>query len=146
MIYLTEQDALELLTIHDALTAVAQALSSAAKGTAAVAPRSRASLNGLSLADAVVTTSATDPLVHPKHVRQGTPYIFTGSNNPGNTEAAPSVLAVMDLLSPPTSNKPSASRARSCVQQPKVRSAGLMSGRLATRGSALASYGPTSTR
>jgi ornithine cyclodeaminase/alanine dehydrogenase-like protein (mu-crystallin family) len=43
MIYLTEQDALELLTIHDALTAVAQTLMCAAKGTAAVAPRSRAS-------------------------------------------------------------------------------------------------------
>lgn len=231
MICLTEQDALELLTIHDALTAVDQALSSVAKGTAAVAPRSRASLNGLNLnllggsiagsgtgakiyvtgggaakfwillfgengtllalceadrigqlrtgaasgvssrvlarqdsrrlamigtgyqartqveaivaatgitevavygrntpkaktfaatltadfgvkarvgasvedtvdkADIVVTaTSATDPLVHPKHLRAGTHYIFAGSNNPGNAEAAPPVLAAMDLL------------------------------------------------
>lgn len=231
MIYLTEQDALELLTIHDALSAVDKALSSVSQGTAAVAPRSRASMNGLNLnllggsmadtgagakiyvtgggaakfwillfdhkgtllalceadrigqlrtgaasgvssrvlarpdsrrlamigtgyqartqveaivaatgitevavygrntsraetfaaaltadsgvkarvarsvedavddADIVVTmTSATDPLVCPEHLRGGTHYIFAGSNNPGNAEAAPEVLAAMDVL------------------------------------------------
>ncbi|CAN7480715.1 ornithine cyclodeaminase family protein [Pseudarthrobacter oxydans] len=231
MIYLTEQDVLELLTIDDALAAVDQALTSVSKGTAAVAARSRATLNGLNLnllggsiagcgtgakiyvtgggnakfwillfddggtllalceadrigqlrtgaasgvsarilarqdsqhlallgtgyqartqaeaiiaatgitevaiygrhqanaesfaaalragsgvtvwtvptvedavdnADIVVTmTSATEPLVLAKHLRKGTHYVFAGSNNPGNAEAAPEVLAAMDVL------------------------------------------------
>jgi ornithine cyclodeaminase/alanine dehydrogenase-like protein (mu-crystallin family) len=232
MLYLTEQDALDLLTIDDALEAVDQALRGVAEGTAVVAPRSRASMNGLNLnllggsvtdaeavgakiyvtgggaakfwgllfdtkgallalyeadrlgqlrtgaasgisarllarpdarrlavigtgyqartqaeaiiaatgvtetvvygrngpkaeafaaslaadtgaavrvsasignavdeADIVVTmTSSTDPLILPEHLREGTHYVFAGSNNPRNAEAAPAVLAAMDVL------------------------------------------------
>ena len=232
MLYLTEQDAVDLLTIDDALEAVDQALRGVAEGTAVVAPRSRASMNGLNLnllggsltaagavgakiyvtgggaakfwgllfdtngallalyeadrlgqlrtgaasgisarvlarpdaqrlavigtgyqartqaeaiiaatgiaevavygrtpekanafaaslasdtgcsvrvagsvekavddADIVVTmTSATDPLILPEHLREGTHYAFAGSNNPRNAEAAPAVLAAMDVL------------------------------------------------
>ncbi|MET1034719.1 MAG: ornithine cyclodeaminase family protein [Arthrobacter sp.] len=238
MLYLTERDALDLLTMDDALAAVDQALRGVADGTAAVAPRSRASMNGLNLnllggavagasadtdsgavgakiyvtgggaakfwgllfdsrgallalyeadrlgqlrtgaasgvsarllarpdsrrlavigagyqartqaeaiiaatgvrevavygrtaaraedfavslaedtgvavrvdrsvadavadADIVVTmTSASEPLVRPDHLREGTHYVFAGSNNPRNAEAEPAALAAMDVL------------------------------------------------
>lgn len=53
----------------------------------------------VTVADVVVTmTSASEPLVLAEHVRPGVHYVFAGSNNPRNAEAAPEALARMDLV------------------------------------------------
>ena len=43
-------------------------------------------------------TNAREPLVLGEHVRPGVHYVFAGSNNPRNAEAAPEALARMDLV------------------------------------------------
>ena len=50
-------------------------------------------------ADIVVTmTSSHNPIIEANHLRPGTHYVFAGSNNPLNSEAAPALLSGIDVL------------------------------------------------
>lgn len=50
-------------------------------------------------AQVVITmTSAREPIIQRSHMLPGKHYIFAGSNNPANAEAAPDALAEVDLL------------------------------------------------
>lgn len=55
--------------------------------------------NAIDGADIVATmTSSHNPIVEAAHVRPGTHYIFAGSNNPLNSEAAPAVFSGIDVV------------------------------------------------